>query len=706
MIGAAVSEAESVLAAFRAFAPSPLSDRHTALEATAKDAAFPGAILAWPRGNKVTIYYAVANTAAEWRRLRPLLLSFAGPTLTNFGGLPYHPEVYQPHERILVDAGLAAVARLVPSPETADSAERALGRLVTMVARTPPSTEPLPEPTSRLLARIRDHLNALAIDDAFAVLQRCRLEHRLDALNLRFLEIEIRAAARDWPAIAAMPAFESLVQARRPAAVTAALLESLYWTTFGDQAYDVGVYAAVVRPMARDLIRLPASALLEQGAWRLYAMEALATDPSGPLAKAALASGADLGDLATALVPGLVESAIVHVYTENAEPTVLAAQAVAEADLTGSLSAYDQANALLQALPHPDRESLLRSYVVRRALSNLDQEFGQDDLPTNWPHWLSAISRPAFTSAATIARRGSEEWSTVDELGDPATASGLADCLRGASDEPPALDRLLEALPHFVAWLQKDPEFPRLSGQVVYEAALERIMLSGRFAPLMLDSAGVLARALLSGGLLATDYRRLLLDLLEYSGESAGLRTTYWLIDLVEETIAAPAPDQAAREQFWQGAVSRLVPIAHQLSPLQRRSLIGVANTLGWTATLPTELVNASVDAANETKLAASLAGKLIGIYTLTESAGAQSAAILMELEATLQVRVNSEHGGSPSLRALAENADLFVIVAASATHAATDFIRSRRGGRPVVYAAGRGAASILRAVEEWVRGS
>ena len=73
-----------------------------------------------------------------------------------------------------------------------------------------------------------------------------------------------------------------------------------------------------------------------------------------------------------------------------------------------------------------------------------------------------------------------------------------------------------------------------------------------------------------------------------------------------------------------------------------------------------------------------------------------------MALAPNVDVRVNSDHGGTRPLRALAENADLFVIVAASATHAATDFIRMRRDDRPLVYAAGRGAVSILRAVEDW----
>jgi hypothetical protein len=61
-------------------------------------------------------------------------------------------------------------------------------------------------------------------------------------------------------------------------------------------------------------------------------------------------------------------------------------------------------------------------------------------------------------------------------------------------------------------------------------------------------------------------------------------------------------------------------------------------------------------------------------------------------------------YGGIVWLRALAENADLFVVTWLSAKHAATDFIREHRGGRPLLYAQGRGFSSILRAVEDHVR--
>jgi hypothetical protein len=70
----------------------------------------------------------------------------------------------------------------------------------------------------------------------------------------------------------------------------------------------------------------------------------------------------------------------------------------------------------------------------------------------------------------------------------------------------------------------------------------------------------------------------------------------------------------------------------------------------------------------------------------------------------TAVVDCNADHGGTTRLRSLAENADLFVVTWLSAKHAATDFIREHRHGRPLLYAQGRGFSSILRAVEDHIR--
>jgi len=699
VIGADTVQAHSLALAYRSALGNHENPLLDVFEATISDPTFPGALFAWQRdADQAPVFYAAAQTQAQWRRLRQLLLAFVGPTLTDFSGAPSRLNAAQPHERVLAGADLAAVVRLVPTPQTATSTMRALRRLVAMVAQTPPDAEPPVETTGRLLARIRDHLNALAIDDARRLLDRCRSEHRLDALNLRFLEIEILATARDWRSIAALSGFGDLLRTRRPPAVTAALLEALYWSSFEDAAADVAAYTSGPRSSARDLVRLPAPTSMRVGAWRIYALEALASEPPNrPLAEAALAAGIDLGGLADALV--VVTAVPPPPEAPPASATAQTAAALVSADLSGALSAVDQARTLLARLTEAELADLLRSDQPRRALTTIAETFGAEPSPPDWTAWLAALGRNGFTTALAVARQGAQEWRPG--LGDPVEITGLAESLNEVRDEPPASDRLMEGLPHLVSWLQRDPEFPRTVGYIVYEAALDRLMLSGRAAAPMLDSAGVLARAMLAIGPQPTAYARLLSDLLEFSGQGAGLRTAYWLIELIEETVAAPAPDQRARERFWQDAVARLIPIAPQLSNLQRASLAGLAAFLGWGETIPEALAVGPVGGADAT-LVERLAGKIVAIYSLTESAMAQAADTLKALVPDLDVRVASDHGGSRQLRALAENADLFVVVAASATHAATDFIRARRGDRPLTYAAGRGAVSILRAVEEW----
>ena len=127
MIGADPDAGRALYAAFHASAGDVAPDP---FEATVSDPDFPGALLTW-RGaaGAPPIFYAAASTPAEWRRLRPLLLAFAGPTLTSFSGAPADLDVAQLQERILADSGLSAVARLVPDAETALSTERALKRL-------------------------------------------------------------------------------------------------------------------------------------------------------------------------------------------------------------------------------------------------------------------------------------------------------------------------------------------------------------------------------------------------------------------------------------------------------------------------------------------------------------------------------------------------------------------------------------------------
>jgi hypothetical protein len=137
-----------------------------------------------------------------------------------------------------------------------------------------------------------------------------------------------------------------------------------------------------------------------------------------------------------------------------------------------------------------------------------------------------------------------------------------------------------------------------------------------------------------------------------------------------------------------------------RLSGLQRTAVAHLARELGWTLQSfgITREQNGSEDVTRK------IEGLRIAIYSLTESSSRQAKVAIEELAPTAVVDCNADHGGTVRLRALAENADLFVVTWLSAKHAATDFIREHRGGRPLLYAQGRGFSSILRAVEDHVR--
>lgn len=100
----------------------------------------------------------------------------------------------------------------------------------------------------------------------------------------------------------------------------------------------------------------------------------------------------------------------------------------------------------------------------------------------------------------------------------------------------------------------------------------------------------------------------------------------------------------------------------------------------------------------------AALAGKRVAVYTLTERAGRQFKQVLEGRAAGVSVALCYDQDGSKRLKQQARQADLFVVVTASAKHAATDFIEANRPTElPTLRPSGKGAASMLRAVRDYL---
>ena len=179
--------------------------------------------------------------------------------------------------------------------------------------------------------------------------------------------------------------------------------------------------------------------------------------------------------------------------------------------------------------------------------------------------------------------------------------------------------------------------------------------------------------------------------------EGLSRTSAYDALEIVEIVRGVSPADAHRLQAFSLSVVSVLAALVGRLTEGQRLALGALAKETGVELDLVEEV------AQPEALAGPSLSGKILGIYTLTETAGRQAEAMLRAAIPGLEVDLNHDHGGSAALAAMVARADLIVVAWASAKHAATQFIKARRGGRPLIYAAGKGATSILRAVEEWL---
>jgi hypothetical protein len=628
------------------------------LARTVEDPAFPGAILPAAGPNGVLYWYAAATSGTEWRLLQPLLLAYVGPTLTTFSGQMSPLRADVPAEQLLVKSGISTGARLVPGEKCERLAAHALGRLRRAVASRPAGASGTVVSTPQLLARLEMCVAAGDRPGAIKHLEVLRAERRIDTLNAHFLEVRILSTFRAWRELVDKEWFSELAIARKPSAVARAMLEALWYAYLDDVASDLGTlrvrYQASVRPLARSLIG-QVSDVDDSVLTQLKALEAAPTPVALPPAPAAQ----ELLDQA-AEAPGLRRTS--------------------------------QARVAIAALPQEDRNTLIESAAGQRALAEVGPL--NELAPTNWVGWLQMLSDRRFAHAMPVAQEAVSQWPAAGITLEQAApiAHGLIEV--GLS-EGLGHDRLLECIPWLVSWVKNDPGYPRRPLRDVYTALLGLFALMESRGQSERDAAADLMDACLTLGVTAEGYRQLLADFRTMIDAGAGESSIYWLIDLAAILLQHPAPDPDQRLAFLNTLLNSFQSHLRLLTRGQRAAYNRVAAGASWPA-LPPPLETDTAPGLG------ALRGQSVAIYTLTESAGRQAEIAIKEQEPRISVDLAHDHVASPRLARLARDADVFVLTAAAAKHAATDCILANRGHRPLLYAPGRGFSGIVRVLEAY----
>ena len=325
--------------------------------------------------------------------------------------------------------------------------------------------------------------------------------------------------------------------------------------------------------------------------------------------------------------------------------------------------------------------------------------------PRNWEEWIAAIKQsPDWPQAVSTAQAATGAWDLTPYRADPARVRRIAAQLQEFS--PEEWQTVRYAMPHLARFFLQDggtAEFAPL-----FHALVLLLALDDHFGSEDWNLTQSLTTAILDTGVDAKVYRDLV-NALEviWSGRGETSRLD-WALDLLDLLVDSPVPVPEARDGLFQAIYSTFRAQPRRISDEHRALFRLLCTDLHMEAVFAALPVLPAGDAsARSFSGAASLKGKIVGIYTLTVSAAARAKSVLESQFTDTEIRLNHDHVGSVRLESLAREADYFLVVAKSAKHAATDFIKLKRprGRSELIYPSGRGSSSIVSALLQAVVG-
>ncbi|MUG96513.1 hypothetical protein F7734_30915 [Scytonema sp. UIC 10036] len=687
-------------------------------------------------------WYALALSERQLRRLSEELMAFVGPTYSTFRGQRAQLNLQDPVEAAVYEFTNGATVKL--SGQAKDIWE-ALERMRWIGERRVKRVADVPRPTGRVL---RDFYMALQAGDRSSAenfLQYLLDQHRLDALNLLFLRVQLLAELEQWKELLTLPELGNLLQVRRPFAVTQALLKAVYRSElqhFEDNNAPnsaIAYFKEVIFPRYNHLFAVRAGSKIPE-VLKLFMLLAVGGEPSKPALRDELLAIEDVEETHYLYLQRLAALLPDTTPPSTGDSLQQAEQLVKNGDFDQAFSllcdapssnekvrllfqcAYELQtlaleNAALQAfdeLTRDEQSALLKVRWNQNFLTQLQgTQEGTTDLtalsvPTNWLEWLSQVDKnPSWERALYVAHQGSEEWDVTGLLMEPQTVAKFQDLLYEL--ESNAASILHEALPYLLKFFQEDEHFLRREFLTIYQSLLELLVFSTKGGEPDLVLFNNLAIALLTLGVNTKEYTEIVNYALALWTQFASPINVHWILDLIDALVLYPCPVPENREGLLYAAAQTIYSLPERIDEEQWvlfRTLVKDLNLKEFLSDLfskQANLVEQNLEA--EASIFQKLQGKSVLIYTLTETVAIRAKNILEAACKEVKVHLSHHKGGDDRLLQWVRNSDLVVMVTASAKHAATGFIEANRPSHlePILRVNSKGSASMLREIRKYL---
>jgi hypothetical protein len=699
----------------------------------------------WLRnGDRRVLWYGIATTQRELRTLEEDLQAFIGPSYAN---VPFRPAVLDENDPVdrIVQA-YSGGAAIVFEGDDRKIAE-ALGLMTQVQSRRQVRQHDVRRSAGIVRSEFERALSAGDFATAQDALWYLREHQLLDTLNVRFLEVEMLGRLGRWEDLLRIHDLGHLLSVRRPLAVTQMFIRGVYnvhlsaFERTGDAVGARDHFEQKVYPEFGALMSVRAS-MRSPEVFKTFMLRAVRTDAPDPDARGRLLGAAEDAGMADDFLRAIAALIEVEAEVEAAPADALEKAAVAlfqgDADRTVSLArsaavSLERARLLLMAaqllqsveaersaaeavtdLSKPDQAALLAVPWFASAYEEMVAGDGQagvvpvlpaaEAVPTDWLEWFRRLRSDAFwrdRRAVDLARRGAHEWDVEAFLEREGVAHDITSEFGQAFNA--GLGRVLNrALPYLLEYLERDARYPRPELQSVYDEMLTLLGLADEVGDTDLILYNNLLPAALSQPISLDRYCEIVEAGLQLWGGRGAVTRLGILVDLIEMVIVLPCYDESARLAVLAHATSEFKRHHARVEEEHRALLERYCRELNhrdWYEDIGFAAESDEKESPHD--LFQRLNGMTIGIYTKTESAGRYAAQLLEDRCDNVTVHLRHDDAGNSDLKSVAQQADLFVIVWKSATHAATGFIEKYVDSSRIIHPSGKGAGSIFEAIRK-----
>lgn len=692
------------------------------------------------KGNASPTWMAVSFTEPQYAELREQLHSFLGAVATNFSGVrvPFPKELAVTHPLTEWTGGRYFHFQVFDGEKNREFVKDSLKRMMKAWILRPPLSNSSFQTTESLLRDFHQSLAAQQHGESERILDNLRSAGRLSIENLAFLRVERYVAFQQWQALLFDPQWETLKQIRRPTRITRLMLQCLWQTELRvlaeqDRIAEVcDKMRTLVLPKNRPLFRFWSGGT-DVISNLVFLLAAVADpNPRFELASKILAtipaanSLRSFADAIATLLPKTQEA------THFADPFSDARMCIDKDDYSRAWSILIRLQPNFEVVRllficaaegfGPAEAELLKARKEScsaedqtRLLSNTTRKQTWDEVlaeiarvsnpdPATWEQWLQRITLDLPKSEAI---RMANELSAKCSVSDYARNHSRIDAVVSMLDDIPtsASHVLRVAFPQFVSFFLSADQ-PHYDFRPIWNALLQRAALEDYFSVGDWGVVESLAMAILQGNSSdssAADAMEALNFIWDTHG---GFQHVVWSLDVLDQLVVLPNTISESRETFFYRVYATLKQYQRRVDESIAGCFRLLCEDLGKIAEFQ-ELFPAFGQASTDGSLSEidllkqRIQGKVIGIYTLTESSGLRAQQLLQNWFPDLDVRVSNDHGGSDHLKNIARQSDFLIVAAKSAKHAATDFIKAERPAdkSPLIYPSGKGSSSIVDAV-------